>query len=69
MREKKERNLAMVKLYLSPDDLSLSEIGRVYGISKQAVHVIVKRYNQTTYNGNLRGLWGRVIRFIEGVLK
>jgi len=69
MREKKERNLKMVELY-KPYIISLTDVGRRQKppISKQAVHVILKRYNQTTHNGNLRGLWGRVVGFIKSSL-
>ena len=41
MEDKRERNLAIVKLWL--EGYTLDEIGKMYGLSKQRIQIIVKQ--------------------------
>jgi predicted DNA-binding protein YlxM (UPF0122 family) len=45
---KKERNEAMIRMRKDEPGLSLSEIGKAFGVTGQAVWAILKRYSKPT---------------------
>jgi len=73
MREKTDRNEELVRMHGERPELSFTQLGRRFGISKQRAHKIFQdnptTIPQTTQNQREGGLRARLKGFFMGLFK